>query len=198
MGGSAPAPFAACIGDLAIMAVVIRSEDEDIPPAWPLVDGLTGDDLATAWVRVEQWISYRWAARNVVWSLAICADGTNFTPRFRPFTLATAEHWDDASAAWVSTAPKVGPFGYILDSGFWRITGVAGDGSYPPSDVREAVRRLGAYTKEVKAAMPGGLVRESLEIGEMSITRARPADALASAIHRSGAADLLRRYRGLS
>ncbi len=183
------------------MATLLR-EDEATPASWPAVaghfptrDAETGDDdnpsvdPAVTWRRIEEWTAHRWTPRSVTW---IVQGPGEFTPRLRPFTLATVESFDDAAGDWTAaTAAPTALGGLMLDAAIYRISGAAGDGSTPPEAVLEAWRRLHEYSL--------GIARQWW--GEAAIYRSEdrqaPAGWAAKAIHLSGAADLLRSYRRL-
>ncbi len=180
--------------------VTILSEVEGVPAAWPAVTGhfpqrdaeavdedTPSVDAGVTWGRLESWIAHRWGARSVVW---IMRGPGEWTPRLQPFTLATLERWD--GAAWVAETPVASPLGYVLDDGRYRATGTAGDASAPPEPVLEAWRRLHEYQLGIARAWWAEAAAFASDGGST-----RPASWAAKAIQLSGAADLLRPWRGL-
>lgn len=180
------------------MAVTLK-EDESAPAAWPTVtpylraaqlDPYEPDvSNAAVWQRIEAWISTRWPAREVVYTV----EGTGYwKARLRPFTVAKVEVWVDVG--WIEAAPHPDPFGdlNLTEDRPYRITGTAGDDSTPPDVVQEAWRRLHSYMVGNASATLDGLSRHSSDTHEA--TRGYGAKAM----QLSGAADLLRPYRRLS
>lgn len=149
--------------------------------------------LERAWLRIEEWTAYRWAARNVVFIV----DGAGeWTPPLSPFTLSTAESWQDD--AWTpATLRPTALGGFVFDEcKTWRVTGVLGSTAAPPENVMEAVRRLARYFSETEnsRATDGGLRR--IDRHEKTSVELQTGWS-AKAMQYSGAADLLRSYRKL-
>ena len=116
-----------------------------------------------------------------------------FEPPLRPATIDTVEKWEDG--AWVATATIPGPLGIkFITSDYRRVTATVGTTDGPPDDVVEAFRRLSEYLADDsfigRAATSG-----TRSLSDQSISSDRPATWQAKALHYSGAADLLRRYR---
>jgi hypothetical protein len=172
------------------------SETEAAPSAWPeiAVDGLDAAATAAVWRRLESFIAWRFAPRAVVCTV----EGPGaWRPRLRPFAVETVEAWTD-DGGWTAATLAPEPLGGVSlpGTGPYRITCTVGAGATVPADVAEAARRLGEY----QLAIAGGdaaLVREEIGVGEIRLTAARPAAWTARALQHSGAADLLRPYRGL-
>jgi hypothetical protein len=182
------------------MDVVILSEREADPasrPALPAdlfdaVEAEGGGDLTELvrmaklvpldplWRRLEDWIAWRWGAREVVWLL----EGPGaWPPRLRPYTIDATEVWAEG---WQAVTLAADPLGLRLEEGTYRITATVGTSDAPPPDVAEALRRLAMYTAQMHDH-PGGSTGD----GEGTWLASWPARA----IHYSGAADLLRKYR---
>lgn len=177
------------------MATVL-SEEAATPDAYPAApSGLSADaaalPAALIWARIESWVSRRWTARSVVY---VVEGPGEWSPRLSPFTLSTAERW--TGAAWETVALDAAPLGYALDAATYRVTGTAGDDSEPPELAQEAYRRLAEYFAGARAEGGAPIVRAQLGEG-VDFERAAPTTWVARAIHYSGAADLLRGWRGL-
>ena len=141
---------------------------------------------AIAWRRIEDWISWRWAARPV----EIIVEGPgDWEPRLRPFAVSSVERF--TSAGWVAETPTETALGLLLDHAIYRVTGTAGDDSTPPEAVQEAHRRLSEYGQGIASAWhaEGAAYRD----GEVQMS----AGWAAKGLHLSGAADLLRPWRGI-
>lgn len=167
-------------------------------PAYPLSgDGLSIEASALpealVWGRIESYIAWRWAQRDVTWIV----EGPGHWPMpLTPAAITTVEIWDGTTNAWIvdATALEPSPFGTrFLKRGPYRVTGTAGDDTAPPAIVLEAYRRLAEYF----VADPGtaGADREDVNIGGISQNIRRDPAWLGSALQNSGAADLLRRFR---
>lgn len=177
----------------------LLAENEDAPDAWPDAPaGLSTEAAAippeTVWLRIEGWVSTRWAARSVTY---LIEGPGEWTPRLSPFTATSAELWTGES--WETATLHPSPLGgFMLDAeGPYRIIGTAGDGSAPPANVEEAYRRLAEYFAAARAAGGVGSTFGSMSSGDLSLSD-RPSKWIAQAIHLSGASDLLRRYRRLA
>ena len=177
------------------MSVEIFREIEDAPASYPPPPGdmsteAQSQDATALWRRIEAWVRHRWGERQVVW--LVKGTGT-FEPPLRPATIDTVERWGDG--AWESATYEPSPFGIELAGGeYFRVTATVGEAGDPPDDVVEAYRRLAEYLGD--DAFLGRVVTSgSRNIGDMSINADRPANWQARALHSSGAADLLRRYR---
>ena len=180
------------------MAITV-SEIEGAPAAWPVVTAYARaatldpyePDVSNAavWQRIEAWVSTRWTARNVVY----LAEGPgDWKSRLYPFTPTKTEVW--AGTGWIDAVLAPTPFGdlYLAQDHAYRITGTVGDDSTPPDVVQEAWRRLHSYMVGNASATLDGLARHS------SDTHEAPRGFGAKAMQLSGAADLLRPYRGLA
>ncbi|MEM7529647.1 MAG: hypothetical protein AAF416_18585 [Pseudomonadota bacterium] len=181
--------------------VDVLQETEDAPASRPAItlrqlptEGGTGPlnelgrraaevPLGPLWARLEDWASYRWGERAVSWVV----DGPgDWTPRLRPVvTFDTTEVWHDG---WTPVTLATTPLGglELPGGGPYRIVATVGDTSTVPAEVEEALRRLAFFIADAWEA-PGGIT----QIDDL----ARPAAWPARAMHYSGAADLLRRYR---
>lgn len=164
--------------------------DEVEPEAYPADPaGLTDTELS--WSRIEEWISYRWSEREVIWTV----EGAGWwAPDLRPATITATEKWQDMT--WQSVTLDPSPLGgYVLDGEVYRFTATVGaDAGDVPAAVQEAVTRLDAYMAE--AVDRHGVGRHEMQIGDaLSESFDRNPAWRARALHLSGAADLLRKYR---
>lgn len=161
---------------------------EAIPETYPAVDGVTGDALAVAWQRIEQYIKVRFSEREIVW--IVQGDTSRvWYPPIGPVTDIDGEIIDGEIAFDLTACGT----GYWLPNGLVKLTATVGAGPVPPI-VAMAVKRLAAfYSAEIAA--PGGVRSYSLSVGDMSESMVLPPDRLAKALQDSGAADLLRGYR---
>lgn len=148
------------------------------------------------WSRLERWIAWRWSPRTVAW---LVEGPGEWEPPLSPATIATTKIWNAGTFAWetVTLSPSPGD-GFVLDgAGPYQIVATVGGGSPAPEvpeDVNEAFRRLAEYMAAGQGKVPGS-TSHSVDIGPVKIQAERSATWLARAIHNSGAADLLLRYR---
>lgn len=180
------------------MAETIK-QIEAAPAAYPSPpDGLSEAaqalDADAIWQRLESYIAYRWAEREVTWIVEGCGE---WHPPLAPATITKAEIWENG--AWVEVEPALSPSpygGYFLPGeGPYRITATVGDGEAEvPATVLEAFRRLAEYFAARKPEK-GGVTFERIEAGSVSIARRMSPAAAAEAMANSGAGDLLRPYR---
>jgi hypothetical protein len=171
------------------MATIIK-QTEGAPSAYPtLSPAIELNDIA--WMRVEQWIAWRYASRSVAWIVE--GPGAWF-PNLAPATITTVEIWD--AGAWSDVTLDASPLGgYMLPGeGPYRFTGTVGGGDVP-ANVWEAVKRLAAYLN-AKPGKPGAR-SESVTAGSVSVSSSRSPTWMAAAMQNSGAADLLRGYRNV-
>ena len=169
------------------MAVTIK-QTEGAPDSYPTKSpAIELNDVA--WMRVEQWIAWRYTSRSVAWIVE--GPGAWFPP-LAPSTITTVEIWD--AGAWSEITPDASPLGgyWLPGHGPYRFTGTAGGGLIP-ANVWEAVKRLAAYLN-TKPGKPGAR-SESVTAGSVSVSSSRSASWMAQAMQNSGAADLLRSYR---
>jgi hypothetical protein len=145
-------------------------------------------DAAMIWQRIEGYTAHRYTPRAIVWVVEGCG---SWTPPLMPATIETFEQW--IGGAWEEAVLSASPLGgYCLPSrAMYRFSGSVGGGAVP-AIVSEAYRRLAEYlASATSAAHPG--VRQSAIEGIGSHTY--DATAVARAMERSGAGDLLRTYR---
>lgn len=187
--------------------------DEGEPETWPQVDpedeegpipaeAETDEEplrnhVRVAWQRVESWVAYRWSVRTAEF---IVEGPGEWLPNVRPFAPSSIEQWIEN--AWVSTVVGPSPTGgYCLDGvGPYRFIGELGTDTPPPPVVKEAVWRLAKYLEAIEATPSDerGLTRHKVDLGNaLSIEREHAANWMPRAMQLSGAADLLRPYRGL-
>jgi hypothetical protein len=173
------------------MAVTI-SEEEDIPGSYPAApSGLSAEAAALAaamiWSRIEAYTGWRYSARGVKWIIE--GPGEWLAP-LKPATALTTYVW--SNEAWEAmTLPASPRGGYDLPGcGPYKILATVGAASTTPEIVKEAYRRLAEFYASAETAP--GLRQENVDaIGstEYDLT------ALASAMVKSGAGDLLRQFR---
>lgn len=173
----------------------ILSQNEGEPSSYPFApSGLStaaGNlDPQMIWSRIEDWIRYRWAERQVVW---IVEGPGVFVPTLKPASITAREVWN--GTGWESVTLDPTPLGDELDAKTYRITATVGTTDTPPKTLLEAYRRLAEYLVDQshigRVATSG---TRSLD-GTLSVSSERPAAWQARALHYSGAADLLRSYR---
>jgi hypothetical protein len=173
--------------------VEILQEIEGVPSSYPtsptdLSSEAKDLDSRALWKRIESFVSYRWSERTATW---IVQGPGWWQPRLSPFTLDSAEVWNGET--WESVTLSPAPIGYELAASIYKVSGTVGTTSVP-SDVLEAFRRLAEYLADDsyigRVASSG-----SRDLGDVSISSKRPVDWQGKALHYSGAADLLRRYR---
>ncbi len=173
------------------MAMNILHQAEGAPASYP-DSGLNStlpDFEAALWQRVESHIAHRWTPRTVLW----VAEGPGeFVPSLAPATIVTTQVWDggdygdvvlDASPLGGWCLPAEGPYSIIATVGDTE--------ELPPEAVIEAVVRLSNYLDAAKHRPGIARRRRGDGVGHL-----RPDEgAIAQALQRSGAADLLRPYR---
>lgn len=184
------------------MTPVLHREDEGTPETRPAVpaglfttvaatpgEALT-ETLALAalvpadavWARLEDWITHRWGVREVAW--VVSGPGA-WEPRLRPATITATEVWRDGD--WQAVTLEATPLGGLaLELDTYRITADVGAATDPPAAVWEAFRRLALFYAQ-SWDHPGGVTSAN--------DTTAPAALNARALHYSGAADLLRRWR---
>ncbi|MBM3655206.1 MAG: hypothetical protein FJX06_20865 [Alphaproteobacteria bacterium] len=175
------------------MATTLRQE-EAAPPSYPAAPpGLSTEAMAldadVVWQRIESYIASRYTARNVTWTVEGCGE---WLPPLTPATISTTEVWSRAGV-WETAYLAASPLGgFILPAtGPYRFMASVGGGNVPAA-IEEAYRRLAEYFAAVATnASPG--VRQDATEGIGSVTY--DAGAVAKAMERSGAGDLLRPYR---
>jgi hypothetical protein len=176
------------------LATTIR-QTEAAPEAYPakpsgLSAAAAAIDQAVIWSRLEGYCGYRWSQRVVVW----IAEGAGaWFPPLAPAAIETIERWE--AGAWVEDATLcASPMGgYILHAATYRFTGSAGpETPAAPALVNEAYRRIAEYFASAMSAAHPGVRQSSIEgIGSHTFDPT----AVARAMERSGAGDLLRTYR---
>jgi hypothetical protein len=172
------------------MATTIK-QTEAAPASYPAApSGLSAKaaaiDPAVIWSRLEHFTAYRYSPRNVVWVAEGC--GAWFPP-LAPATIETIERWE--AGAWVEdetlSASCMG--GYVLQPATYRFSGSVGAGPVP-AIVSEAYKRLAEYL--ACANIAPGIRQETIDgIGSTAFD----ASAIARAMERSGAGDMLRTFR---
>jgi hypothetical protein len=160
------------------------------------------------WMRIEEYIVYRWTSRQAVWTVAGPGD---WFPHLTPISSVTVDAWDDVTLTWSSVIPEATPLDglYLNQHKTYRITGTVGaNAGEVPQMVIEAYQRLKRYCADqfevdIPAAVTGysflgepiGAKPVMANYGQTTIDRS--AAWMAKAMQYSGAADLLRKYRRL-
>jgi hypothetical protein len=178
------------------MATTLKQE-EAVPASYPEAPtGLSTEaaalDADFIWQRIEAYTTRRYTERAVVWVVEGCGE---WLPPLAPAIISTTEVWSRAGL-WETAYLAASPLGgFILPAtGPYRFVASVGVGDMPAS-VAEAYRRLAEYFAVVATnAVPG--VRQDATEGIGSATY--DAGAVAKAMERSGAGDLLRPYRRVS
>jgi hypothetical protein len=179
--------------EVALMLVAL-DEQEGVPSSYPAQpSGLTTDaadlDTETLWKRIESWITNRWGERSVTWIVE--GPGT-WTPRLQPASIDTSEVWD--GSAWQTVTLQAAPMGYELDAKTYRVTATVGSTESVPAELNEAYRRLAEYLAD-DSYLGRVATSGTRDLSDMQITSERPAAWQAKALHYSGAADVLRKWR---
>ncbi|WP_292527819.1 hypothetical protein [Methylocystis sp.] len=173
------------------MAVTLK-EIEGTPMDWPekplhLSKAAKAIDRKFVWQRIEAYIAFRFSPRSIVW----IAEGPGYwLPPLSPASISVFDIW--ANDAWeFITAPPGSPLGgfNLPCAAHYRFSGIVGAAPVPEI-VDEAYARLAEYLANVTPS--NGVRREEVtDIGSVEYDMA----AVARAMERSGAADLLRTYR---
>jgi len=181
------------------MATTIK-QNEAAPASYPSVDpyphrsGSEWEDdsesnevnAAMIWQRIESYVSHRWTARQVIWTVEGPGD---WNPPLTPATIDTVEVWN--GSAWETTVTPASPMGgyWLAGDGPFRFTATVGGGDVPEA-VQEAYRRLYEYSKGIANQFRGDAAW-GVGGGEAPTVYGWTGKA----IQLSGAADLLRPYR---
>lgn len=180
--------------EVAVMETIKRQEA--IPAAYPAApDGLSPAaaalDAAALWQRIEGYISHRWTAREVVWTVTGPGE---FVPDLQPAVISAQEVWD--GVAYIPASLSASPLGGVVlgCGGPYRITADVGGGDVPAA-VSEAYRRLAEYLAADRGGVSGASSYSVNIGGDLSETFRRNPAHVARALQNSGAADLLRSYR---
>lgn len=198
----------------------LLSQKEDPPqPYTPTGHDTELDLTGPLWLRIEQWIAYRWGPRSVEW---IVEGPGDWLPPLAPYEVDKAERWNGSE--YEETTLSSGPLGLLLGGGLYRVTCTVGSQEYPCGLVQEAARRMSDYLQEGRVlglvaskgsttvnnvvptsgrfshqyvAPPGSLQGEGVSGPGRDISEEfeRPMNWQSRALFYSGAADLLRRLR---
>jgi len=182
-----------------MIAATLRQIESE-PPVWPdapesLSTRAAAIKREVIWQRIESWIAYRFSDRTVTW---IVEGPGAWSAPLAPVTVTGANQWDGSS--WAAYTLPVGPLGYDLPAGHFKVVASVGGGDVPEA-VEEAYRRLAEYSAEIGAPFnamqdaPGASSYSTNIGGELQESFTRPSAWAARALHLSGAADLLRPYR---
>jgi hypothetical protein len=172
------------------MAVTIK-QTEAAPDSYP-ASGLSPEpaNANVIWQRLESYIAYRWSARVVTW---VVEGPGEWCPPLEPAVISTVEVWSCGAEDWDDVTVNASPLGgyWLSATGPFRFVAVVGeDDAIVPETVLEAFVRLSEYLDAVKHR-PG---LRSASAGSVSVDY-RDEMAMAQALQRSGAADLLRPFR---
>lgn len=124
-----------------------------------------------------------------------------FVPPLTPVTIAAVERFNDYGCPaaepgeWMPAVKRHTPFGVLVDQGFYRLQGTAGEDVPTPDDVLEAYTRLSDYLAAIKEEGRPGATSVTDSVPGVTLTVHRPVVALSRALEYSGAADLLKAYR---
>ena len=179
------------------MAATLK-QDEAVPASYPAIPtGLSTDAAALSstpiWQRIEGYVSARWTARAVIWTVEGPGD---WSPLLTPATITLAEQWK--GTAWATVTPDASALGgYCLDDATYRITATVGSGTVPAA-VNEAFKRLAEYLATRTSGMAGARSYSMNFGGDFVESFDRDPNWMARAMTNSGAADLLRPYRRLA
>ncbi len=172
------------------MAITLK-QDEAIPSAYPTAE------QDAIWQRIEHYTACRWTPRQVVWTVEGAGD---WKPLLSPVEVTLVEEWQ--GDAWQAVDAPVGPYGLRFGhDSTWRVTATVGANTSAPVAVLEAVERLAGYSAEIGKAdeSHGQLVSNSMNLGgELQLTHRYERNWTGRALQLSGAADLLRPYRGIN
>lgn len=175
------------------MATTIQQLEGNPASYPPRPTGLSAAALAIdsnmLWSRIENYTAYRFTPRSVIW---VAEGPCDWTPPLAPATISTVEVWSKAGM-WETATPDPSPLGgfFLPSIGPYRFTATVGGGDVPAL-VNEAYRRLAEYLACAAVnANPG--MRQSTTEGIGSHTF--DPTAIARALERSGAGDLLRSFR---
>lgn len=169
---------------------------EGLPATRPPLDPTQPVDPRVVWSRIEEWIAYRWGERPV--SFFVEGFGGDWRAPLHPFTLVQVEAWD--GGGWTEVELPAAPLGWRLGSAqYYRFTGTTGADETPPPEVMEAARRLQVFWASARETGDGSIglasSQQNVSEGDLTVSWNRPQGWLGRAIHSSGAADLLRKYR---
>ena len=140
------------------------------------------NDDPVIWDRIEAFCNFRWA-ETVMEFVVNPPCEIDWVPPYAPFTVDLVN-----GAAAIPDA-----FGAVKLAEKSTVRATIG-GATPSATVLKAYERLAEYMAATDDA-PNGVSRYSIDVGDISESWSRKPDHLARAIHNSGAADLLRKYR---
>jgi len=140
------------------------------------------NDDPVIWDRLEAFCNFRWS-ETVMEFVVNPPCEIQWQPPYEPFTVDLVD----------GEAATPDEFGAVTVSKRSVIRCTIG-GAEPSATVLAAYARLDAYMAATDDA-PGGVSRYSVSIGDISESWSRRADHMGRAIHNSGAADLLRKFR---
>ena len=148
------------------------------------------------WARIEDWIAFRWGERSCVFIVETGARRT-WRPPLAPFVVETVELWTGEAWEAVTLVPDYCGAFVLGYADAYRFTGTLGTDDAPPADVAEAYRRLADHVVAIRVHSPmlGSSKHEQATAHGASVSIERSPSWAAKAMHNSGAADLLRRYR---
>ena len=149
-------------------------------------DGLSDDaaaiEPAVIWDRLEAFCNYRWS--ETVMEFVVAPDHpVMWTQPYLPSVVDLVN----------GEPAEPDEFGAVRINGRSKVRATIG-GAAPSETVLAAYRRLAEYFA-VRDEMPAGAQRYAVSIGDISETISKRPDHMARAMHNSGAADLLRKFR---
>ena len=118
-------------------------QDEAVPASYPatptsLSTAAAAINAAVIWSRIEAYVTTRWTARAVVWTVEGPGE---WVPILVPATIASVDIW--TGTGWETTTPAASPLGgYQLACATYRMTGTVGGGVVPEAVAPILVRTL--------------------------------------------------------
>jgi hypothetical protein len=165
----------------------IESETEISVTYPPAPDGLSDDaaaiDAAVIWDRLEAFTNFRWS--ETVVEIVVNPDHEiQWKPPYAPFVVDLVN----------GEPANPDQFGAVTIRNRAIVRATIG-GAVPSETVKTAYRRLSEYFA-VRGRVPAGAQRYSVNIGgDISESISQRSDHMARAMHNSGAADLLRKFK---
>jgi len=140
------------------------------------------NDDPVIWDRLEAFCNFRWS-ETVMEFVVNPPCEIQWQPPYEPFTVDLVN----------GEAATPDDFGAVTLREKSKVRATIG-GATPSATVLKAYERLADYMAATDDA-PGGTSRYSVTIGDLSESWSRHPDYMARAIHNSGAADLLRKFK---
>lgn len=171
-------------------------QTETAPVSYPPIPGGLSDnaialDPEPLWQRIESYTTHRWSEREVTWLIEGCGE---WRPPLQPVNISNSDVWQDDAWQPVILPPSfLG--GLSCRGGRYRITATVGANNPPPPIVLAAYARLAEYSAAERGIAPE-LTSYRNQVGDVEVQAERSATWIARSIQNSGAADLLRGFRG--